>query len=159
MASAKKSDNGSFEIRRSRIQGVGAFAIRRIRKDQRVIEEATRRYDDYGMERHHTFLFEIDDQTTIDGARKGNDARYINHSCEPNCEAVLDDGRVFVYALRNIQPGIELTYDYSYEADEPLAESIRVYPCFCGTPNCRGTIVKPKKSRRTNHRKAAKNKT
>lgn len=141
-----------FEIRRSRIQGRGAFALRTIRRGTRIIEytgerishdEADARYDDEHMERHHTFLFTVDDDTVIDAAVDGNEARFINHCCEPNCEAVTEDGRIFIYALRTIHPGEELTYDYAYEwgvDDEELAA--RLYVCRCGAPGCRGTILK-----------------
>ncbi|MGQ0537394.1 MAG: SET domain-containing protein, partial [Gemmatimonadaceae bacterium] len=98
-----------FAIRRSRIQGRGAFATRRIKKGERLIEylgeriswkEADRRYADAHMRRHHTFLFAVTRRTVIDAAVAGNDARFINHSCEPNCEAVDENGRIFIEALR-----------------------------------------------------------
>lgn len=150
--------NLPFEVRRSAIQGRGAFATRRIRKGQRIVEytgqhisqeEADRRYYEKGMRRHHTFLFTLDDNVVIDGKRGGNESRYINHSCEPNCEAWIVDDRIFIHALRNIQPGTELTYDYQYErTDEHTAEDEEFYKCLCGTPSCRGTILAPKKQRR-----------
>ena len=150
--------NPYFELRRSSIQGRGAFATRRIRKGTRIIEytgeiitdeEADRRYDDEKMDRHHTFLFAVDVNHVIDGARKGNNASFINHSCEPNCEAVIEDNRVFIEALRTIQPGEELLYDYQYERDgEPDESWDRLYACHCGTPSCRGTILKPEKKPR-----------
>jgi SET domain-containing protein len=153
MRSGNNSNGIPFEIRRSPIAGRGAFATRRIRRGQRIIEyvgeritdgEATRRYDDESMARHHTFLFEIDDNTFIDAAIKGNEARFINHSCDPNCEAVDEDGQIFIEAVRNIQPGVELTYDYQYESAESLSVAKKRYPCCCGVENCRGTIVRPK---------------
>lgn len=147
-----------FVVRGSPIQGRGAFAVRRIRKGQRIIEyvgeritqeEADRRYDDDKMDRHHTFLFAVDDDVIIDAAVKGNDARFINHSCDPNCQAVDEDGRIFIEAIRNIQPGVELAYDYRYERDPddgPKREAL--YPCRCGTARCRGTLLAPPKRRR-----------
>ena len=150
--------NPWFELRRSAIQGRGAFAVRRIRRGTRIIEytgeiitdeEADRRYDDETMDRHHTFLFAVDVNHVIDGARRGNDARYINHSCDPNCEAVIEENRVYIDALRAIQPGEELLYDYQYERDgEPEASWDRLYACECGTKKCRGTILKPEKKPR-----------
>jgi uncharacterized protein len=145
-----------FELRRSRIQGRGAFATRPIKKGERIVEylgeritqrEADRRYDDTTMERHHTFLFSVDARTVIDATRTGNDARYINHSCEGNCEAVIDNRRIFIEALRDIAPGEELAYDYGYERGEPEddAELEAMYPCRCGAPGCRGTILAPRK--------------
>lgn len=155
MARARKP---CFELRSSPIQGLGAFAVRRIRKGTRVIEytgeritpaEADARYDDEAMERHHTFLFAVDRRTVIDAAVQGNDARFINHSCAPNCRAVDDGGRIFIEAIHNIQPGVELTYDYSY--DLPWSQR-KNYPCRCGAPACRGTIVKPPKKRKKRSR-------
>ncbi len=147
-----------FEIRRSAIQGMGAFATRRLRKGQRLAEyegehidqaEADRRYAEAGMRRHHTFLFTLDEDEVIDGKRAGNDSRFINHSCEPNCEAWIDGGRIFIHALKNIQPGTELTYDYQYERTEAhTAEDEQFYACRCGTPSCRGTILAPRKKGR-----------
>jgi SET domain-containing protein len=145
-----------FELRKSRIQGRGAFATRAIKKGERIVEylgeritqkEADKRYDDSRMERHHTFLFSVDARTVIDATRTGNDARYINHSCAGNCEAVIDNRRIFIEALRDIAPGEELAYDYGYERGEPEddAELERLYPCRCGAPTCRGSILAARK--------------
>lgn len=159
-------DNPYFEIRRSRIQGRGAFALRRIRKGTRLIEyvgeritpeEADRRYEDDLEVRHHTFLFSVDRKTVIDAAVDGNEARFINHSCAPNCEAVDDRKRIFIEAIRTIHPGEELTYDYQFERDEEYDEEWeRHYVCRCGAPNCRGTILAPKKEKKP-RKAAAKN--
>ena len=148
-----------FELRKSPIQGRGAFAIRRIRKGTRIIEytgehitpdEADARYEDANMERHHTFLFILDEHTVVDAARGGNASRFINHSCEPNCQAVIEDGHIYIEAIRNIQPGVELSYDYAYErgAPEDDEELEKRYVCRCGAPRCRGTILKPRSKRR-----------
>lgn len=159
MPTATRLTSTYFEIRKSPIQGRGAFAIRRIRAGTRVIEytgehitpeEADARYEDASMTRHHTFLFILDDHTVIDAARGGNASKYINHSCEPNCQAVIEDGHIFIEAIRNIQPGVELSYDYAYErvgGDD--AELEKRYVCRCGSTRCRGTIVKPRKVKRT----------
>ena len=140
------------EVRSSPIHGRGVFATRRIRAGTRIIEytgerisseEADARYDDDAMEEHHTFLFGVDEDTVIDASRCGNEARFINHSCDPNCEAVLENGRVFIEAIRTIQPGEELTYDYALEREGPYQPSWdRLYACRCGAPNCRGTLLK-----------------
>lgn len=145
-------------LRKSAIQGTGAFATRTIRKGQRIIEytgehidndEADRRYDDEKMKRHHTFLFIVDDKEIIDGAVNGNDSRYINHSCDPNAEAVIEGKRIFIYALRTIRPGEELVYDYQYERTEDhTEEDEKFYKCLCGAPNCRGSILAPPKKKR-----------
>jgi uncharacterized protein len=147
-----------FELRRSLIQGRGAFALRDIPKGERIIEyageritsdEASRRYDDSRARRHHTFLFEVDDETCIDARHEGNDARYINHSCAPNCEALSEGGRIFIHSLARIPAGAELSYDYRYVIDGPLDRATReLYACRCGAPGCRGTIAVAKPKRR-----------
>ena len=152
--------NGLYEIRESAIQGRGVFARRRIRPGQRVIEytgerisneEADSRYDDEKMQRHHTFLFTLDQKTVVDGNRGGNDSRFINHACDPNCEAVIEDGKIWIYALKNIQPGVELGYDYQYERTNDLDDE-NLYFCKCGSPKCRGSIMKPARKRRKRRR-------
>lgn len=157
-SSSKTADAGSpppFELRDSPIQGRGAFATRRIRKGARITEylgehisqeEADARYDDEAMDRHHTFLFNLDDDTVVDGAVHGNDARYINHSCDPNCQAFIEEDRIFIYALRDIAADEELCYDYAYERTEGMdEESESLYVCRCGSKKCRGTILAPPK--------------
>ncbi|HWG52617.1 MAG TPA: SET domain-containing protein-lysine N-methyltransferase [Gemmatimonadaceae bacterium] len=137
------------------MQGLGAFATTRIPAGTRLIEytgerltpaAADARYPDSPLARHHTFLFAIDDDVVIDAAVGGNDARFINHSCEPNCDAVIDEGRIWIETIRAIAPGEELAYDYAYVLDErhsPAAK--RRYPCHCGAPRCRGTILAKKR--------------
>ena len=152
----KEEPNPYFELRTSRIQGTGAFATRTIRKGTRIIEylgqrvswrTADKRYDDEKMNRHHTFLFTVDDKTCIDAAVNGNDARFINHSCDPNCEAINDRKRIFIEAIKTIPAGTELVYDYQYErTDDHSAEDERFYKCRCGSPKCRGTILAPASS-------------
>lgn len=143
-----------FDVRQSGIQGKGAFAHVKIRKGQRIIEytgerisndEADNRYDEMSMRRHHTFLFTVTARTVVDGAVNGNESIYINHSCDPNCEAVIEDRRIFIEAVRTIQRGEELAYDYQYErTGEDDDEMERFYKCLCDAPNCRGSIMKPK---------------
>ena len=147
--------SGLYEIRKSGIQGRGLFAARRIRPGQRIIEytgerisndEADKRYDEERMDRHHTFLFTLDDDTCIDGNVRSNIARLINHSCDPNCEAIIDDDRIWIYALKNIQPGVELAYDYKFErTGENIKALEKFYVCHCGADRCRGSIMVPPK--------------
>lgn len=144
-----------FEIRPSPVQGLGAFATRVIPAGTRLIEyagerltpaQADARYPDVPGERHHTFLFAIDDDVVIDAAVDGNDARFINHSCDPNCDALIDDSRIWIETIRDVAPGEELAYDYAYELEErhtPAAK--RRYPCSCGSAKCRGTILARKR--------------
>ena len=156
-ATESKPVNKYFELRESAIQGRGGFAIRPIPRGTRIIEyvgerishdEADKRYDDGGMGRHHTFLFSIDSKTVIDAAVDGNEARFINHSCAPNCEAIDERKRIYIEAIRDIAPGEELVYDYAYERDGTEDEDWeKVYMCKCGAPNCRGTILAPQKKR------------
>ena len=168
-ARAAAGSNKYFELRHSPIQGTGGFATRTIRKGTRIIEylgeritqeESDRRYDDEKMGRHHTFLFALDSGTVIDAAVDGNEARFLNHSCDPNCEAVEQDDRIFIEAKRTIQPGEELVYDYSYAREdvENIKDAESLYICRCGSPKCRGTILAPpkKKRKKAKARKAAK---
>lgn len=141
-----------YEVRRSSIQGFGVFAIRRIRKGTRILEylgeritpeEADARYDD-GRGSGRVILFTASSRVVIDAGVGGNDAQYINHSCEAACESVVERGRVFIEAMRTIYPGEELTYDYLLERDaEHDAAWGALYACRCGTPSCRGTMLAP----------------
>ena len=149
-----------IEARASPIHGTGVFAARRIRKGARVIEyvgervshaEADRRYENKDASDSHTFLFIVDRRTVIDAGVGGNSARFINHSCAPNCETVIEDRRVFIYALRDIAAGEELAYDYliQREPDDP-PDVEEVFRCRCGAATCRGTMLAPKHMPRRN---------
>ena len=154
-----------YAVRKSSIHGRGVFAARHIRKGTRIIEytgerisnrEADRRYDDSRMKRHHTFLFTLDKKTVVDGAiaAGGSDASYINHSCDPNCEAIIRGKRIFIHAKQDIYPGTELVYDYQYErTGEDDEELEKFYLCSCGADNCRGTIMKPPPPKKAARRK------
>ena len=140
-----------FEIRRSPIQGLGAFATRTIRAGTRIGEytgecltedEVNRRHDDDTAARASTFLFQVSDALYVDAEREGGDERYINHSCDPNCEIELEGARIVIRAIRTIPAGTELTYDYALELEEqPLPSWERLYACRCGAPACRGTML------------------
>jgi SET domain-containing protein len=155
----KEEPNPYIEVRQSAIQGKGAFAARNIKKGTRLIEylgqriswrTADKRYDDDKMGRHHTFLFTVDDKTVIDAAVNGNDARFLNHSCDGNCEAITDRKRIFLEARKSIKAGEELLYDYQYERTEDhTAEDENFYACRCGSPKCRGSILAPKPTKST----------
>ena len=153
----KEEPNPYIELRTSEIQGTGAFASRNIKKGTRIVEylgqriswrTADKRYDDDKMGRHHTFLFTVDEKVVIDGAVQGNAARFLNHSCDGNCEAIDDRKRIFIEARRNIKQGDELLYDYQYErTDEHTEEDEKLYACRCGSPRCRGSILAARKSK------------
>ena len=147
--------------RKSAIHGNGMFAVAPIKKGERLIEYKGRRRshedvdaDDSGdVESGHTFLFTLNDDWVIDANFEGNDARWINHSCDPNCEAVLDEdeddskqSQVFIEAIRSIKPGEELTYDYGITLAERHTPRLKkIWACRCGAKNCTGTMLKPKR--------------
>ena len=155
-------------MRRSAIQGRGAFATRDIEKGERLVEyvgekisreEGDQRYDDDAMDRPHTFLFTLDDESAIDGAVRGNDSRFINHSCGPNCESVIEDGHIYIESIKRIPSGAELTYDYHLVRPGRFqAEWRERYACRCGSRNCRGMLLELPKKRasKTTAKKGAK---
>jgi len=156
-------------VRDSNVHGRGVFATRRIEKGERVIEylgervshdEADRRYELKDENDSHTFLFIVDSKTVIDAGTEGNDARFFNHSCDPNCESVVQKRRVFIEAMRTIEAGEEMTYDYQIYRDHDDPDNIdEIFACRCGFANCRGTMLwppEPKKKKRS--KSAAKKK-
>jgi uncharacterized protein len=154
-----------FEVRHSPVHGYGVFAARRIRKGTTVIEylgervshdEADARYDDKDPNDNHTFLFTVDSKTVIDGGVGGNEARYINHGCDPNCTSTAEKKRIYVEAIRTIQPGEELAYDYQIERDADDPPNVdEIFACRCGAVKCRGSmLVARKKAGRTSGKAA-----
>lgn len=104
--------------------------------------EADRRYAVEHEHSPHTMLFTVDDKIVIDATREGNSARFINHSCTPNCEANEENGHIFIETIKSIAPGEELTYDYNLVLEERHTPAVkRAHACFCGTRNCRGTML------------------
>ncbi len=153
--SSTASKQPLYRVRNSRIHGRGVFAARRIRKGTRIMEyvgdrisheAADARYDDHDPNDNHTFLFIVDKNTVIDAGVGGNAARYINHSCDGNCESVIQKSRVYIEAVRTIQPGEELGYDYEIgrEPDDPPNVD-EIFACRCGVQSCRGTMLWPAK--------------
>ncbi|MEP6632718.1 MAG: SET domain-containing protein-lysine N-methyltransferase [Luteimonas sp.] len=148
--------------RRSDIHGNGVFASDVIEKGERIVRykgklrshnEVDEEYGDVD-EDGHTFLFTLNDDYVIDANVDGNVARWINHSCKPNCEAVIEENgkgkqhkdKVFIEAMRKIQPGEELTYNYGITLDEPhTAKLKKLWACKCGAKNCTGTMLQPKR--------------
>jgi SET domain-containing protein len=151
-------------VRNSPIHGRGVYATADIAKGERVMEyrgeiiswkAADERPPSDPNDPHHTFLFSLSDgKRVIDASQKGNDARWINHSCDPNCETEeTGSGRVFIEALRDIGAGEELNYDYCLIIDEKLTKTLKQqYACRCGAAKCRGTMLalpeKKKKKKR-----------
>ena len=146
-----------IQTRRSGVHGSGVFAVQNLAEGEVLIEyvgqiinwkEALRRHPHDPSDPNHTFYFHIDEDRVIDAKYGGNSSRWINHSCAPNCEADEDDGRVFIKALRNILAGEELFYDYGLIIDAPYTKKLKAeYPCWCGAPKCRGTLLAPKRKR------------
>ena len=161
---ATTADKTWYVVRRSKIHGKGVFARRDIPKGTRIVEylgdrishkQADERYEGHDPNDNHTFLFIVDRRTVIDGGVAGNDARFINHSCDGNCESEIEKGRVYIEAIKPIKKGEELGYDYQIgRSKEDPANVDEIYACRCGSPKCRGTMLWPAK--RPKPRKKAK---
>ena len=135
-----------IEVRESGVHGHGVYAMQSISKGTRIIEYTGQRVSweaaPNDEDDPHTFNFGLDNGEVINPEIGGNNARWINHSCDPNCEAVEEDDRIFIDAMRDIQAGEELFYDYALEIDEPITEeSKKRFACYCHSPNCRGTML------------------
>lgn len=130
------------------------FALQDIAEGETLIEyvgeiiswdEAQDRHPHDPNDPNHTFYFHVNEDKVIDALHGGNSSRWINHSCDPNCEADEQNERIFIKAVRNIQAGEELNYDYGLIIDEPYTKKLLAeYPCWCGAKNCRGTLLSPK---------------
>lgn len=146
-----KTGGRRIVVRRSGVHGRGVFAVAEIEAGDTVIEytgevidwdEATERHPHDPSQPNHTFYFQLENGMVLDAKHGGNSARWINHSCEPNCQAEEINGRVFVKALRDILPGEELFYDYGLVIDERMTAKVKKqYACHCGSPDCRGTML------------------
>jgi uncharacterized protein len=147
-----------IQVRSSGVHGRGVYAVAPIAAGSVIIEYTGERIGwDEAMERHphdpaqpnHTFYFHIDSGEVIDALHGGNSSRWINHSCEPNCEADEIDGRVYIKALVDLSPGEELFYDYGLVIDERYTPKLKKeFACYCGSPQCRGTMLAPKRGKR-----------
>jgi SET domain-containing protein len=152
------TDSIAYEVRRSDIHGNGVFARRKIDAGERIVEytgeritsdESAIRADAGGGPVNHTFFFSLADGMVIDGGCGGNDSRYINHACEPNCEAFEEEGQVFIYSLQEIEQGEELNYNYALIYEERHTAAVKkLFACRCGAPSCTGTMLAPKKRAR-----------
>ena len=142
-----------YVVKRSAIHGRGVFAATTIPKGTRIIEytgerishaEAAIRYKGEPDPNTIVLLFTVNRKTVLDAAVGGNDARFINHSCAPNCETVDDEGHIFIEALRRIEMGEELTYDYHLTLSARRTKKDEAaYQCGCGSRKCRGTLLAP----------------
>jgi len=157
-------------VRRSKLHGNGVFAARKIPAGTQIIEyqgerisakEADRRHPTNPDDPFHTFFFSLSSGRVIDGGDNGNDARWINHACEPNCESQESPNgkRVYITAIRDIARGEELFYDYGLVLEDKITKKLKAaYQCLCGASTCRGTMlaVKPKKPKKAKKDKPAK---
>lgn len=140
-------------VKKSAIHGRGVFAATTIAKGTRIIEyvgerishaEGALRYTGDPDPKRIILLFSVNRKVVIDAAVGGNDARFINHSCAPNCEAVDEGGHIFIEAIRRIAPGEELTYDYHLSLGARRTKKDEIaYRCRCGSRTCRGTMIAP----------------
>ncbi|MDQ2779284.1 MAG: SET domain-containing protein-lysine N-methyltransferase [Pseudomonadota bacterium] len=155
---AGSTDQRRIQVRKSGVHGKGVFALKPITGGERIIEytgelitwkEALKRHPHDPTDPNHTFYFHIDDKHVIDAKVDGNSARWINHSCEPNCEADEDGSRVFIKALRDVFPGEELFFDYGLVIDARQTAKLKAeYACRCGSALCRHTMLAPKRASR-----------
>lgn len=152
---APKAGSRRIQVRTSAVHGRGMYAVVDIPAGETLIEYTGERitYED-AQERHpadpaqpnHTFYFSLEDGNIIDANFGGNSSRFINHSCDPNCEADEEDGRVFIKSLRDLVAGEELFYDYGLTVDERYTKKLKAeYACYCGAATCRGTMLTPKR--------------
>jgi len=144
-----------IQVRRSGVHGKGVFALQDIAEGETLIEyvgeviswdEAQDRHPHDPNDPNHTFYFHVNEDKVIDALHGGNSSRWINHSCNPNCEADEENDRIYIKAIRNIKAGEELNYDYGLIIDEPYTPKLKAeYPCWCGSPNRRKTLLAPKR--------------
>jgi SET domain-containing protein len=142
-------------VRTSLIHGRGVFALTTITACDPIIEykgeiitaqEAQRRIGRSRAEDGHTFFFSLEDGRMIDGARDGNSARWINHSCAPNCEAKQEGDRIFIRATHKIEAGREIFIDYRLDVEGRWTAALkRMYACRCGARRCRGTMLEARR--------------
>ena len=140
-------------VRHSKVHGYGCFARRLIPQGTRVVEylgdrishqEANQRHAGADVSDNHTFLFIADRNTVIDATINGNEARFINHSCDGNCESAIEKSRVFIDAIKDIQKGAELGYDYQIGRDRSDPSDVdQIYACRCGSTSCRSSMLWP----------------
>ena len=146
----ERAQSDLCEVRNSEIHGRGVYSTQFIPKDEKIIEYIgeiidKEESDQRGNAQHEhaqktgdaaVYIFTLSKKYDLDGNVPWNIARLINHSCEPNCEAWIDDDRIFIHALRDIELGEELCFDYGFDID-----CFEEHPCLCGTDNCVGYIV------------------
>lgn len=134
-----ETEKKKFAVKRSSA-GLGLFARAPFKKGDFVVEYTGEIIPNEEADRRGTrYIFEISSRRSVDGSTRTNLARYMNHSCDPNCEAEIDGARIMIYALRDIEPGEELTYDYG---EEYFDDFIKPVGCRCGARVHKGRKVK-----------------
>ena len=133
-------ETGLLVFKSSPIHGLGGFAKAAIGKGTRIVEYVGERISKIESvrrcEQNDEYIFSLNEEQDLDGNVAWNPARFLNHSCAPNCEAELEDGRIWIIATRDIRAGEEITFNYGYDLVD-----YREYPCRCGSPHCVGYIV------------------
>ncbi len=129
-------------IGQSRIHDAGLFATIDIKQGTKIIRYLGKKIPHEESDRRlaagNVYIFGLDEHYAIDGNTLKNTARYINHSCDPNCQTEQFGNTIWIVAIKDIQPGEELTYNYGYD-DEDYENN----PCNCGANNCCGYILAP----------------
>lgn len=142
-----------WKVKNSKIHGHGVFATRDIKKNTKIIQyigekvlrvegnkRSEQRIKNYlnSNKTGSVYIFELNKKYDIDGSPKYNKARYINHSCSPNCEVDIIKDEIWIYSIKNIKNGEELSYDYGYSFDK---DDYKDHLCKCGSKNCIGFII------------------
>ena len=139
-------------VRTSPVHGRGVFAKRMIPKGTRIFEYAGERVQKANLAQDLVdgltslvYVMNLNETYAVDGERGGNDARFINHSCDPNCEVLYFNDTPYIYAMQEIPEGDELSFDYKYgiegDVEASLEQKREWFPCNCGAKNCRGTLL------------------
>ena len=141
-----------WEVKKSKLHGRGVFANKNIKKGTKIIqyigEKISKLEGDKRSEKRikkylksektgSVYIFELNKKFDIDGNIKQNKARFINHSCNPNCEVDIIDNEIWISSIKKISSGSELTYDYGYSFGSDYMD----HECFCGSKNCIGYII------------------
>ena len=140
MPKRRPNEHPLVVFKKSKIHGTGGFARADIRRGIRIIEyvgpKLRKAEAQAELEKQNSYIFTLNDDYDVDGSVEWNPARFINHGCQPNCEAEIDGDHIWILARRSIQAGEELTYNYSYDLDD-----YKERPCNCGARECVGYMV------------------
>mgnify|MGYP001184257321 CR=1 FL=1 len=142
-----------WKVKKSKVHGTGIFATKNIAKGSRIIQYIGDRVSKLEGDRRSAlrikkylnskqtgsvYIFELNDKYDIDGFVTANKAKFINHSCDPNCEVDIVKNEIWISSIKRINKNEELSYDYGYSFDK---EDFRDHICKCGSNNCIGFII------------------